>query len=180
MNRVSVIAIVVALASTAGCPNANAERVASVTALTPNVDNGKVLHETHCVTCHGADGRTGTANEDTVDDAVNNADVCFDYLIDGDTGIPGFGDTFTDQELADVWGSVKSLQYAASDVTRSRLRDRADVVVVAIERVEGKMMFKSPPRDGVRKRRPPCRARQPASAGHARDARRRRQYGAVE
>jgi mono/diheme cytochrome c family protein len=109
MYRVSVAAIVVALACVAGCPSPNAERVARVTALTPDVDNGQALYDTHCVTCHGADGRSGTANKDTVDYATNNEGVFFDYVIDGDPGMPGFGDTFTDQELADVWGYVQSL-----------------------------------------------------------------------
>ena len=109
MHRASFLALVVAVASAAGCPSANAERVAGVKALTPDVDNGAALHETHCLTCHGADGRSGTANKDTVDYAVNNTDVFFDYVIDGDPGMPGFGDIFTDQELADVWGYVKSL-----------------------------------------------------------------------
>lgn len=109
MNRVSFVAIVVAVAAAAGCPSVNAERVANVTALTPDLDNGQALHETHCLTCHGADGRSGTANKDTVDYAINNEGVFFDYVIDGDPGMPGFGDTFSDQELADIWGHVKSL-----------------------------------------------------------------------
>lgn len=108
MSRLSFATVVVALAA-AGCPSPNAERIATVTALTPNVDNGQALHETHCLTCHGADGRTGTANKDTVDYARNNESVFFDYVIDGDPGMPGFGDTFSDQELADIWGYVKSL-----------------------------------------------------------------------
>jgi mono/diheme cytochrome c family protein len=109
MNRLCLVASIVVLAAIAGCPSANAERVAGVKALTPDVDNGKALHETHCLTCHGADGRSGTSNKDTVDYAVNNEGVFFDYVIDGDPGMPGFGDTFSDQELADVWGYVKSL-----------------------------------------------------------------------
>jgi mono/diheme cytochrome c family protein len=95
-----------ALACSVGCSAKAADpaRTTSITSLVGNAAAGKIVYE-KCVTCHGADGKSGTAKHDIR--AHDNVEF-INQVIAGGSGMPAFG-TLSDQQIADVLAHVKSL-----------------------------------------------------------------------
>lgn len=84
-------------------------RQTAIMALSRDPLKGSATYATHCVTCHGTNGRSGSAQKDTVNYAVNAPNVFLTYVIEGDPGMPPFGNVFSDQEIADLHAYVKGL-----------------------------------------------------------------------
>lgn len=60
---------------------------------------GESIFADNCAGCHGADGSGGTGP-----DLTGESDVAemTSYVTDGEGGMPAFGETLTEQEIADV------------------------------------------------------------------------------
>jgi cytochrome c6 len=78
-----------------------------------DIYNGRDVYELHCVTCHGADGRS---IEPGVPDFSRGESLFapdFDLvraLRDGDGHLPSYRGLLSDEELRDVIAYVRSLQ----------------------------------------------------------------------
>lgn len=70
-----------------------------------DASNGEKLFPVHCASCHGDDGKSGTAGED-VPGAVADDGVDEIFLViqngKGNGEMPAFKDELTDQEIADI------------------------------------------------------------------------------
>ena len=99
------------LAFATGCSSKkeNSPRNPAVLALKGNVENGTILHKRDCSGCHGLDGKSGSAGENTVSVAKSDANEFLNYVIDGEDSMPSFGSRYNDQNLADLLAYVKSL-----------------------------------------------------------------------
>lgn len=84
-------------------------RADDVAALTGNADAGKPLFDSNCSTCHGADGTGGTFDESVVKAQSKDDAYIADYVINGDGQMPAFGDSFSDQQIADIIAYVRKL-----------------------------------------------------------------------
>jgi mono/diheme cytochrome c family protein len=85
-------------------------RVDTILALTGKAADGKTPQQNNCGGCHGLDGKSGSAKEDTVALAKANARSFVTYVLNGapSKGMPAFG-TLTDQQIADILAYVKTL-----------------------------------------------------------------------
>jgi mono/diheme cytochrome c family protein len=90
----------------AGCVSERAEEIAT---LEGDPDAGAVLFSQHCIRCHGVNARAGSADVDLVfafrDDEVD----AIDEVLEGNFGMPNFGENLNDQEVADIAAYVGSL-----------------------------------------------------------------------
>ena len=81
-------------------------RAQTILALTGDAECGTATYQTNCQGCHGADGDgpVGTNLQGWVmtEESVN-------AIIDGKGSMPGFGNYFTDQEIADLVAFVETL-----------------------------------------------------------------------
>ncbi len=81
-------------------------RAQTILALTGDASAGTATYQTNCQGCHGADGDgpVGTNLQGWVmtEESVN-------AIIDGKGSMPGFGNYFTDQEIADLVAFVETL-----------------------------------------------------------------------
>ena len=89
-------------------PSGNSEetRAQTILALTGDSSAGATTYQTNCQGCHGddGDGPVGTNLQGWVmtEESVN-------AIIDGKGSMPGFGNYFTDQEIADLVAFVETL-----------------------------------------------------------------------
>lgn len=82
-------------------------RAADILALTGDPANGETLFTANCETCHGvaAVGGSGPvlAGEfEAIEEDIN-------YILDGKEEMPAFGDTLSDQDVADISEYLLSL-----------------------------------------------------------------------
>lgn len=77
------------------------QRAAEISDLTPNAANGKIVYETHCIDCHGADGESGSVGKRIVGEALTKRDEAILQVVQGGNGMPSFAH-LTDQEIVDV------------------------------------------------------------------------------
>jgi mono/diheme cytochrome c family protein len=73
--------------------------VDAILALTGDATAGEAIYADNCAGCHAADGSGGTGpnlkGEDDLEEAVA-------VILSGEDSMPAFGDTLTDQEIADL------------------------------------------------------------------------------
>jgi mono/diheme cytochrome c family protein len=100
MNR-----MLLAIALLAGCAE---DRNATVAGLTGDSANGATVYADNCASCHAADGTGGGAYPNLVEEAPSQDEV-IDYVINGEGEMPAFGDSLSDQDVADVTTYVLSL-----------------------------------------------------------------------
>ncbi len=97
---------------TLGCSDGGS-RATTILALTPNVIAGEALYGEYCSSsCHGVDGAGQGTGEDDLRAAfaMDTDEAILQVVIDGRprTAMAPFED-LTDQQLADIFGYVKSL-----------------------------------------------------------------------
>ena len=83
-------------------------RIGEVLDLTPDTEAGATLYAESCAGCHGEDA-TGGSGPDLVGELSHTDEHLLGYIIDGDGEMPSYAD-WTDQELADVMGYLRSLE----------------------------------------------------------------------
>lgn len=98
----------VVLVATSAC-GASAAQISAVSALTGDASAGQALYVSNCQSCHGANGRTGSANRNIVQAATSNTNGAIGTILLGDGAMPAFDNTLTDQQIADVVAYVKAL-----------------------------------------------------------------------
>lgn len=90
----------------------DSERAQSIEGLTGDATAGKTLWDANCARCHGADAK-GTAAGDnlTTSGVKGHSDASYaDTIIDGDGAMPAFGDSMSDQDIADTIAYLRQLQ----------------------------------------------------------------------
>lgn len=99
-------ALVFVAASACG---ASQTQITAVSSLSGNASAGQSVYSANCASCHGADGRTGSANRNIVQAATGNSNGAIGTILLGDGAMPAFDGTLTDQQIADVVAYVKTL-----------------------------------------------------------------------
>lgn len=96
-----------------------------------SASSGKAVYETLCQACHMADGQ-GAQSAGTFPSFVGNERLrtpyyAVDVVLNGLRGMPGFGDTLSDKQIADVvnhlrshFGNQLEATLSAEDVARMR------------------------------------------------------------
>ena len=71
---------------------------------------GQGLYEVNCESCHGADARSGSANENLAGEVEEELGEYADVVLSGKGNgeMPAF-DTLTDQEIADILAYIATL-----------------------------------------------------------------------
>lgn len=67
---------------------------------------GATVFADNCASCHAADGTGGSGPDLT--GMTDEAEI-EEYVVNGDGGMPAFGDTLSEQEIADVVAHVLTL-----------------------------------------------------------------------
>ncbi len=105
------IVFVLVAALLVGCGDSNSETDASggdgsqvgsladAQALTGDAASGETVFSSNCAGCHGADGTGSSAPSIAGEDERNEI---IEVVYQGEDEMPGFGDTLTSQEIADV------------------------------------------------------------------------------
>ncbi|MFM2162559.1 MAG: Cytochrome oxidase, cbb3-type, subunit [Pseudomonadota bacterium] len=70
-----------------------------ILALTGDAQAGEALYATHCSVCHNADG-SGSTGPSLRGESLDGETVA--VILQGEDAMPAFGDTFSDQEVADL------------------------------------------------------------------------------
>lgn len=78
---------------------------ATDTGIVGDADAGETLFADNCAACHGADGTGGSGPDITGLDATTVEDT----VIAGEGDMPAYGETFDEQEIADVVAYVLTL-----------------------------------------------------------------------
>lgn len=95
-----------------GCGGGTPTRAETVAGLTGSATNGKSVYESTCSSCHGANAK-GTATGSNLVAAVKarTAESFLGSVINGVTGtvMTAYGNSMTDQQLADLLAYVKEL-----------------------------------------------------------------------
>jgi mono/diheme cytochrome c family protein len=95
-------AVLVALAACGG------DRASTILGLEGDKKDGAEVFAANCESCHGADGKSGTAKENVPgEDEGEIVDAVLNGKEDG--AMPSFGDDLTDQEIADLLAFIKTL-----------------------------------------------------------------------
>ena len=101
-----VAALVLSSSLVTGCVSERAEEIAT---LEGDPDSGAPLFSQHCIRCHGANARSGSADADLVAAFREGEVAAIDEVLEGNFGMPNFGETLNDQEVADIAAYVRSL-----------------------------------------------------------------------
>jgi mono/diheme cytochrome c family protein len=107
--RLSLAATFVAstsLVAVAGC-SSNA-RTSSVEKMTGTASSGASIYATKCVSCHGSNGRSGSAGVDVAHEARDEAEDAIEKILEGGGGMPSFSN-LSDQDVADLVAYLKTL-----------------------------------------------------------------------
>jgi cytochrome c oxidase subunit 2 len=94
-----------------GCDGGGgSDRANTIAGLSGDAASGETLFTAQCASCHGADAKSGSANENLVE-AVGEGAEFIDVVLDGkDNGaMPAFKDTLSDQEIADIIAWLETL-----------------------------------------------------------------------
>lgn len=81
-------------------------RVEDILALTGDAVAGEAVFTANCESCHGV-GATGGSGPELVGHGADEEHV--EVVIDGEEDMPAFGDTLSDQDIADVLAYTGSL-----------------------------------------------------------------------
>lgn len=106
-----LVSFVSTLLTVAACGDTGvAGRAADIDALSGDAAAGTALYETHCLACHGADARSGSAGEDLVDE-VGEGGEFIEAILEGKDGgaMPAFAETLSDQDVADIVAYITGL-----------------------------------------------------------------------
>ncbi len=95
-----------ALTALTGC--GSNERTSSIGKLTGTASSGASVYATKCLSCHGSDGRSGSAREDIAHEARDDSDEAIDKILGGGGGMPSFSN-LSDQDIADLVAYLKTL-----------------------------------------------------------------------
>ena len=90
-----------------GCGSEKARAIAS---LEGDVVQGASLYATHCLTCHGEDGKSGSANEDIVHALHHGETHIIDGILYGIDTMPAFESILSDQDIADIMAFLHTLE----------------------------------------------------------------------
>lgn len=71
-----------------------------ILSLTGDAANGETLYAAQCAGCHGVDGSGTGAGPNITGEEVE--DEVVDIIVNGEESMPAFGDSLSDQEIADV------------------------------------------------------------------------------
>ncbi len=82
-----------------GADGSEVGTLADAQALTGDAAEGEAIFSSNCAGCHGADGTNGSAPSIAGEDERNEI---IEVVYQGEDEMPGFGDTLTSQEIADV------------------------------------------------------------------------------
>jgi cytochrome c oxidase cbb3-type subunit 3 len=70
-----------------------------ILALTGDPDAGATIYAENCAVCHAADGSGGTGPS-LFGESLDGETIAI--VLNGEDGMPGFGDALSDQEIADL------------------------------------------------------------------------------
>ena len=100
MNHTRLLFALISVAAlVAGCDSG--KQVDDILALTGDATNGATVFSANCASCHGADGKGGSGPNLLSEVGEEQAEFV-DTIIGGEDVMPAFGDTLSDQEIADV------------------------------------------------------------------------------
>ena len=88
------------LAACAG--GAKDDRVTTILGLTGDTAAGETLYGTQCIGCHGADATGGSGSNLVAAYAEGEDEESLDIIINGDGDMPAFGESLSDQDIADL------------------------------------------------------------------------------
>ena len=82
-------------------------RAATILSMTGDADNGAAIYAINCQACHGASGEGGAGNGIALQ-GLRFDEMLLNSVLDGKNYMPAYGDTLSDQELADVVAHIES------------------------------------------------------------------------
>jgi mono/diheme cytochrome c family protein len=88
------------------CSGGDTDPVAAITALTGDTASGETLFSANCASCHGAAGEGGTGPAIA---GLDFTDGDISLVLNGEDAMPAFGDSLSDQDIADVIAYVGTL-----------------------------------------------------------------------
>jgi mono/diheme cytochrome c family protein len=80
--------------------------VAAITALTGDTASGETLFSSNCASCHGAAGEGVSAPAIA---GLDFTDGDISLVLNGEDGMPAFGESLSDQDIADIIAYVGTL-----------------------------------------------------------------------
>lgn len=118
MTRIIIgVAVAISLCLAWGCAKKEADRgpsspAASDTAVAQRsaTDGGQVLYESKCSVCHGSDGTAGIAGAANLQRTSLDTVALQRIIADGRNAMPAFKTSFSETEIRDLAGYVKTLK----------------------------------------------------------------------
>jgi mono/diheme cytochrome c family protein len=77
---------------------------------TPKIIDGKTVYETHCISCHGADGTAGVAGAANLGISVLDQNSKVEIIRNGKSTMQPFGGTLTNEEIQAVAAYIESFK----------------------------------------------------------------------
>jgi cytochrome c6 len=97
-------------AGCAGNNNGNTQQQVQKMPVKVVANNGEVLFEDNCTTCHGADGTAGIANAANLMSSRLDSATVIKTITEGKKAMPAFKKRLNRQEIAEVANYVHSLR----------------------------------------------------------------------
>lgn len=100
MNTTRILALFALTAFAAGCEGGG-KQTDDILSLTGDAANGEAVFSANCAVCHGSDA-TGGSGPNLLNEVAEERGEFVETIVGGEDEMPAFGDTLTDQEIADV------------------------------------------------------------------------------
>jgi len=81
-------------------------RIKDILDLKGDLDNGTDLYATECSSCHGSDGH-GATGPDIFREPAEDKEIAY-IILDGSERMPAFGESLSNQEIADILAWIHS------------------------------------------------------------------------
>ena len=81
--------------------------------LTGDAANGDTLYQANCASCHASDGTGGSGPNITGE--IEETGELTDIILNGEGDMPGFADSLSDQDVADIIAFLQTISTGEDD-----------------------------------------------------------------